>query len=175
MSSMDGRAHNLEIKARCPDLEAARAIAQQLCGGHAEVELQTDTYFHVAHGRLKLREIEGRPAVLIAYDRPDSSAARTSAYHLVPVADAGLLKAALTASLGVRVIVRKRREIYLWHNVRIHLDDVEGLGRFLELEAVFSPRDDESVCRSRLEHLCSALRITSEAQLGPSYGEMLQG
>ncbi|MGK3856667.1 class IV adenylate cyclase, partial [Enterococcus faecium] len=82
-------------------------------------------------GRLKLREIDGQAAVLIWYDRPDHDAARLSKYHLVPVADPAALKAALTDALGVRGEVRKRREIYLWHNVRIHLDEVAGLGSFL--------------------------------------------
>lgn len=170
---MSPRAHNLEIKARCPDLESVRCSARELCGSSGAIELQTDTYFEVAHGRLKLREIEKKPPVLIAYHRPDTPGARTSGYHLVPVADATLLKAALSDALSVRVVVRKRREIYLWHNVRIHLDEVEGLGNFIELEAVVTPQDDEKVCRSRVEFLCAKLQIRSEAQMGPSYADLL--
>src|SRR5258708_1706900 len=120
---------NLEHKFRCHDLDAVRAALPPLAPRPAGVQLQTDTYFHSRAGRLKLREIDGEPAVLIWYDRSDAATAKLSTYHLVPVADAASLHTALTAALGVRGVVRKRREIFLWHNVRIHLDEVEGLGR----------------------------------------------
>jgi predicted adenylyl cyclase CyaB len=145
----------------------------QLGAGAAGREVQTDTYFPVPHGRLKLREIEGRPAVLIAYDRPNRDQVRTSAYHLVPVGDPAALKAALASSLGVRGEVRKEREIYLWHNVRVHLDEVAGLGAFIEFEAVLSEADGEEVSRQRLERLCAALGIDQAASLAPSYADLL--
>ena len=75
---------------------------------------------------MKLREIEGQPAQLIWYVRPDEQAPKASDYLVVPVADAPLLKSALTAAFGVGGVVDKRREIFLWHNVRIHLDEVES-------------------------------------------------
>src|SRR5437899_571119 len=106
-------ARNIEIKARCPDLAAARAVACELCGDSGIIERQLDTYFRVPHGRLKLREIEGQAAVLIAYSRPDEASARASAYRLVPAPDPAALKAALAETLGVRGAVRKRREIFL--------------------------------------------------------------
>jgi adenylate cyclase class IV len=164
---------NLELKARCPDPGAARAAVRRLVGREAEAQIQTDTYFRVAHGRLKLREIEGQPAELIWYDRPDQSAARTSAYYRVPAPDAAGLKAALAAAVGVRGEVRKQREITLWHNVRIHLDDVSGLGTFVELEAVLSPNDNEAVARVRLAELCAALGVRPGDQLGSSYADLL--
>lgn len=167
-------AHNLEIKARCQDLAEARLAVQRLCGGDGVVELQTDTYFQVPHGRLKLREIESKPAVLIWYERPNHAETRDSAYHLVPVADAAMLKAALTAALGVRGAVRKRREIFLWHNVRIHLDEVDGLGSFIEFEAVLSAGEDVETSRSRLRQLVAVLSIQPEDQLAPSYADLLK-
>src|SRR5262245_8929796 len=93
--------HNLELKAPCADLPATRHKVLQSGAKAAGIEKQVDTYFHVPHGRLKLREIEGKAGVLIWYQRPDQSSARSSRYHLVPVADADLLKAALTDALGV--------------------------------------------------------------------------
>jgi predicted adenylyl cyclase CyaB len=164
---------NLEIKARCLGPAAARAAVRRLVGREPEVQAQTDTYFRALNGRLKLREIEGQPAELIWYDRPDQSAARTSAYYRVPVPDAAGLKAALAAALGVRGEVRKRREITLWHNVRIHLDDVAGLGSFVEFEAVLSPSDQETVAKVRLAELCAALRVRPADQLGSSYADLL--
>ena len=164
---------NLELKARYPDLAAARAVVGRLGARSAGVELQTDTYFPVPHGRLKLREIQGQAAVLIWYDRPDLSEARLSAYHLVPVADAAVLKAALTAALGIRGAVHKRREIYLWHNVRIHLDEVARLGTFIEFEAVLSSDEDEAQAPGRLARLCQELAITPAQHVASSYAELL--
>jgi predicted adenylyl cyclase CyaB len=137
------------------------------------VQVQTDTYFRVPHGRLKLREIEGQQAELIWYDRPDHGAARTSTYRRVPVPDPAGLKAALAAALGVRGEVRKRREITLWHNVRIHLDDVAGLGTFVEFEAVLSPADDEATAHVRLEELSWGLGIRPGDHLAASYADLL--
>lgn len=164
---------NLEIKARYPELTIVRAIVSRLGARPAGVEFQTDTYFPVPHGRLKLREIKGQPPVLIWYDRPDCSVARLSAYHLVPVADAAALKAALAAALGVRGEVHKRREIYLWHNVRIHLDEVARLGTFIEFEAVLSSDADETQASDRLARLCQELAINPAEQIAPSYAELL--
>jgi homotetrameric cytidine deaminase len=108
------------------------------------VLVQRDTYFAVPKGRLKLREQEPGGAVLIAYERPDDAAAHVSDYRLIPVADAdaGQLRAGLEAVAGVRVVVDKRRRLLLWDSVRIHLDDVDGLGSFVELEAVAGPDSD---------------------------------
>ncbi len=164
---------NLELKARCADLAAARDVVRRLGAAPGGLEIQVDTYFRVPRGRLKLREITGRPAVLIWYDRPNQEGVRPSGYYLVPVSDALTLKAALAAALGVRGEVHKRRDIYLWHNVRIHLDDVADLGTFLELEAVVSPADDEVISQARLEQLCRALAITTAEAEAPSYADLL--
>jgi adenylate cyclase, class 2 len=164
---------NLELKARLADLAVARtAVLHQGAQFHAD-ESQSDTYFHVLHGRLKLREIDGQSAVLIAYDRPDAVAARLSRYHLVPASDPARLKAALTAALGVRGEVYKRRSIYLWHNVRIHQDEVQGLGMFVEFEAVLSPNEDEATAQTRLEELGNVLDLRPEDYLAPSYADLL--
>lgn len=173
ISAMPSLRHNLELKARHSDLAAARAAAVALGANPGEVEEQADTYFHVKHGRLKLREIAGQAAVLIAYDRPNERTARLSAYHLIPITDPAALKAGLTATLGIRGEVRKRREILLWHNVRIHLDAVAGLGTFIEFEAVLSPADDEVTAGARLAQLGAALGVQPADHLAPSYADLL--
>ncbi|MBY0527050.1 MAG: class IV adenylate cyclase [Gemmataceae bacterium] len=170
---MAGERRNLELKARCTDLDRARAASLQLGATPAGIENQTDTYFQAPIGRLKLREIEGQPAVLVSYDRPNREAARLSIYYLVPVPDAVTMKAALTAALGIRGEVRKRREILLWHNVRIHLDEVADLGRFIEFEAVLSRSEDETAAAGRLDELCRALAIVPAERLPTSYADML--
>jgi predicted adenylyl cyclase CyaB len=163
----------LERKARHRDLAAVRETASHLGARFHGEELQSDTYFQVPHGRLKLREIDGQLAALIWYDRPNHEGSRLCSYHLIPVPDPAGLKAALTAALGVRGVVRKRRVIYLWHNVRIHLDQVEGLGTFVEFEAVLGPGEDEATAQERLEQLGRALAIDPVAYLAPSYADLL--
>jgi adenylate cyclase, class 2 len=173
MSNLSHR-RNLELKARHADLGAARKAVQAVAGVRAGgVEMQVDTYFLVRHGRLKLREINEESATLIFYERPDQAMARICTYQLVPVADAVALKTALTAALGIRGVVRKRREIYFWLNVRIHLDEVSGLSAFVELEAVLGADDDEGVARERLDHLCELLGIAPRDLLGQSNADLL--
>jgi predicted adenylyl cyclase CyaB len=164
---------NLEVKAPCADLAAARQALEVLGATELPSESQTDTYFSVAHGRLKLREIAGRPAQLIWYDRPDTLAAKISTYHLVPISDPSGLKGVLSAALGVRGEVQKQRRIYLWHNVRIHLDEVRGLGPFVEFEAILSSPEDETASSRRLIQLSAALALAPADHLGPSYADLL--
>ena len=164
---------NLELKARHVDLRAAAAALERLGARGPAVEEQTDTYFRVPNGRLKLREVAGQPAVLIRYERPDLPDPRTSTYLLVPAPDPEGLRAALAAAVGVRGMVRKRRTVYLWHNVRIHLDEVAGLGSFVEFEAVLSPGEDEPAARARLEELGRLLGLGPAGHLAPSYADLL--
>src|SRR4051794_8194198 len=157
-------AKNIEIKAKCNDLAAARRGAKRVGARRVGVLHQVDTYFHVARGRLKLREIRGGGAELIWYVRQNRAAARESNYALVAVEEPGPLKRALAAALGVRSVVRKRRELWMYENVRIHLDEVEGLGRFIEFEAVMSKRKSPVVSRRRLNVLCVALGVRQKDQ-----------
>src|SRR3954471_11496304 len=125
---------NVELKARDPEPERSLERARAL-GAEDRGELrQCDTYFAVPRGRLKLREQEPGGAELIAYERPDAAAARESRYRIAPVTDATALREALDAALGTTVVVDKRRHLLLWDGVRIHLDHVDGLGDFVELE-----------------------------------------
>ena len=163
---------NLEFKVGHADLKAAREALGQLGARFAAIEDQRDTYFRVPQGRLKLREIDG-PATLIWYDRPDREDVRPSAYYLVPVADAEAMRAVLAAALGIRGEVCKHREIHLWHNVRIHLDQVAGLGSFVELEAVLVSETDEAASADRLDRLRSALQLSGREQIAGSYADLL--
>jgi adenylate cyclase class 2 len=137
------------------------------------VQRQVDTYFHCTNGRLKLREIDGQAAQLVWYARDDRPEAKPSDYVLVAVDDPASLNAALTSALGVRGVVEKRREIFLHHNVRIHLDQVTGLGTFLEFEAVLGPDTDDAVSAQWLQHLSSEFGLTASDLLSGSYSDML--
>jgi adenylate cyclase class IV len=163
---------NIEFKARVADLAATRTRAEAVATDRCGVIEQVDTYFHVPRGRLKLREAQPGEAQLVSYHRPDAGEPRASEYRLVTIGDPAGLKAALAATLGVKAVVRKRRELLWHHNERIHLDEVEGLGSFLELEAVVGPDADERVCRQRLDFLLDALRVNSADMLPGSYSDM---
>jgi adenylate cyclase, class 2 len=164
---------NIELKVRCPDLDAARRLVQTLRPRQSPRQVQTDTYFHASRGRLKLREIHGNRAELIWYERPDSTEPRPSDYVITPVADAASMKALLTGAHGVRGEVRKTRDIYLYHNVRIHLDRVEGLGDFIEFEAVLSAVGQEHDSMAVLERLREALDLRPEDVVARSYSDLL--
>ena len=160
--AVEAARRNVELKARDPD--PAATLARALAAGAEDrgVLHQRDTYFAVAHGRLKLREEEPGGATLIAYDRPDAGADRVSAYRLVPVPDPAALRAALAGACGVRAEVAKRRRLLMWETVRIHLDEVAGLGSFLELEAVAAAGSDLERERAQVEHLRGALAIRDD-------------
>jgi predicted adenylyl cyclase CyaB len=165
---------NLEIKARCADLDAARARALQLSARPAGVDHQRDTYFRTAAGRLKLRESRLAGGQLVPYLRPDVSGPRRADYRVIPVEDPESLKRLLTAILGVHRVVEKQREIWLLDNVRIHLDRVAGLGTFLELEAVFDGNPAaEAAERLRIETLMRELGIAAEDLVDGSYESLV--
>ena len=157
---------NLEIKARDPD--PARSLERALALGaddRGEIT-QRDTYFAPAAGRLKLREQSPGDAELIQYRRPDAAGPRASDYRLVPVVDADALREALDAALGTLVVVEKRRRLLLFEGVRIHVDEVEGLGSFLELEAT-------DASPSKVDRLRAELDIPDDRLIAGSYSDLL--
>jgi adenylate cyclase, class 2 len=164
---------NIELKARVHDLAAARQIAEQVATAHPGTQRQTDTYFRCSSGRLKLREIEGHGAQLIGYDRPDEECATASDYRIIAIEDAQAARSLLTAALGILVVVSKQREIYLRHNVRIHLDDVDHLGAFLEFEAVICDGVNEETGRRQIAELRERFAIAETDLVRASYSDLL--
>jgi adenylate cyclase class 2 len=165
---------NLEIKARCADLdttrERARAVATRCLG----VDRQTDTYFATTRGRLKLRESSLSGGQLIPYLRPDQRGPKNADYAVIRVEEPESLKALLTEILGVHRVVRKVREIWLHENVRIHLDEVEGLGSFVELEAVYDGASESLPGeRRKIRFLMERLGIGEEDLVDTSYEGLL--
>jgi predicted adenylyl cyclase CyaB len=129
-------ANNVEWKARLRDLERQTELARQLAESPPELLEQVDTFFNVAHGRLKLRRFSAAHGELIHYVRSDTTGPKHSAYSRVPTEEPDALRELLAQALGIRGEVRKRRWLYLAGPVRIHLDEVEHLGTFLEVEVV---------------------------------------
>jgi adenylate cyclase class IV len=163
---------NIELKASDPDPDRSLRVSLEIGASDEGWLHQTDTYFRVLHGRLKLRE-EGPVAQLISYERSDETVARESRYRLAPVGDPAGLKDALSDALGVLVVVEKSRRLLLWHGVRIHLDEVRGLGSFIEIEAVADPASDLSTEHRRASELQDALAITPDRIMAFSYSDEL--
>lgn len=160
---------NVELKATDPDPPRTLAACLELGACDHGVIVQRDTYFTVREGGLKLRvETPGRPH-LIAFRRDDAARPRLSEYHVVELSDAAGMRAALAATLGIRADVAKRRHLLLWQDVRIHLDDVDGLGRFLELEAVAAPGSDLAREHRLVAELRAALQITDDRLCATGY------
>jgi predicted adenylyl cyclase CyaB len=163
---------NIEFKA--PDPEPARSLAVCVSLGADDrgVLCQTDTYFSVPHGRLKLRE-EGRDAWLIYYERRDQAAARESRYNILPVGEPDQLRDVLSAALGIRIVVEKERRLFLWKSVRIHLDTVTGLGTFIEVEAVAAAQSDLTAEHHHTQELQTALGIQDDDIVDWGYADRL--
>src|SRR3954452_18148953 len=166
---------NVELKARDPDPERSleRCVA---LGAEDRGELrQRDPYFAARRGRLKLREQEPGAAELIAYERADAAEARESRYRIAAGREPRALREALDAALGTVVVVDKRRRLFLWEGVRIHLDRVEGLGAFVELEGVAADGSDLAREADRVARLRAELDIGDAAIEAASYSDLLRG
>lgn len=167
---------NVELKAR--DRDPARSLAR--CEALEEAVdrgplWQRDTYFVVPHGRLKLREERPGGALLIQYARPDEAGAKTSRYRLIGVDDAAACRAGLEEALGVRVVVEKQRRLFIWRDVRIHLDAVTGLGAFVEFEAVAPAESDLAPERERVAALTAHLELRREDLVAEGYADLIAG
>jgi len=125
----------------------------------------------VSHGRLKLRETVGESAELIFYDRPDVGPERWSTFWTSPVADPHSARTLLAAALGIRSTVIKRRQLFTWRQCRIHIDEVEGLGAFIEFEVLSS--GDEVEDGDRMVALIDAFGVDVGAAVPGSYVDLL--
>jgi adenylate cyclase, class 2 len=164
---------NVEIKARCPDL-AVMVRAAAAAGAVLESTVdQVDTYFNVQTGRLKLRQADGVDQSLIFYRRPDDNSPKVSRYDLVPIAPGQKLHSILEWALGVKRVVRKRRQLWRLDNIRIHLDEVEELGSFVEFEVQVTLGRDVAGCRAQANALMDAIGIRPADLLAGSYADLM--
>jgi adenylate cyclase class 2 len=161
------------LKARDRDPARSAALCEALgADDHGEL-VQRDTYFNVPTGRLKLREEKNNVSHLISYARAGESEERLSRYRIIEIEDAVGLKAALSESLGARVVVSKRRRLFLWRDVRIHLDVVDGLGAFLVFEVVAPEHSDLAGEWEKVRHLREAFAIGTEDLVDCSYADLV--
>jgi adenylate cyclase class IV len=173
-------ARNIEIKARIISVRALlpRALALAGAGQDAERIAQDDTFFNVPHGRMKLRQFADSSAELIHYHRPDSGAAKASDYVRVPVLDPAALREALARGCGVLGRVQKMRLLVCvaqrGFNTRIHLDQVHGLGDFMELEVVLAAGQTDSDGQAHAEDLMQQLGLQDAPRMAGAYLDLLQ-
>ena len=167
-------ARNIEIKARVPDPAALRRRAAALTDTPAELIPQEDTFFRVPLGRLKLRVITPDHGQLIYYQRPDAAGPKQSDYHIAVTAEPQTLKNVLARSLGVRGVVTKQRWLYLVGPTRIHLDQVEGLGSFMELEVVLQADQSPAEGQAIAADLMAQLGIQEQHLIEGAYIDLLE-
>jgi predicted adenylyl cyclase CyaB len=161
----------IEFKARCADHARIREILRTKNARFVGSDHQIDTYFHVPQGRLKLREGDIENS-LIFYSRPHQAGPKQSDVTMSAVTPNSDLRVVLSRALGVRVAVDKHREIYFVENVKIHLDQVEGLGQFIEVEAIGKP-DEIAHLREQCERLQHEFGISDADLVDSSYSDML--
>lgn len=130
---------NIEIKARVSDPDQVEKIAEKLSGKAPRIIIQEDVFFIVPKGRLKLRKFSPEEGELIFYERENSIQPKESHYQQSKTIDVKTLEEVLAKALGIRGVVRKIRKLFIVDQTRIHLDSVDHLGNFLELEVVMSP------------------------------------
>jgi predicted adenylyl cyclase CyaB len=164
---------NIEIKARARNFAEIKARAEQLSHTPGEVILQEDIFFRTPQGRLKLRIFSKNSGQIIYYTRPDQEGPKRSDYHISHTSDPENLKRVLELAYGVRGIVRKTRYLYLVGQTRIHLDDVEGLGQFMELEVVMREGQSDADGQVVAERLMADLGVERADLLEGAYMDML--
>ncbi|PTY06042.1 adenylate cyclase [Verrucomicrobia bacterium LW23] len=166
---------NIEIKARLSNPQRQHALAQQLADGPAVIIPQRDTFFPCPQGRLKLREFPGAdaPAELILYRRADQPGPKQSEYQILAMPQPEESRAFLSAALGTLRTVRKTRTLYMRGQTRIHLDEVEGLGSFLELEVVLREGQTAADGQAVAEELLRLLEIPADALISGAYADLL--
>ena len=163
--------HTIEFKAELRDPVVARRQCQILGAVRIGVLQQTDTYYKMHDGRLKQREAPGEPTEWIYYHRRDIVRPRMSTYAIL--SDAQARRRWGTQSLKPWVVVKKFRELWMLDNVRIHLDEVEQLGTFIEFEAMISKRYDVQACHARINELRRLYGPTLGEPVGPSYSDLI--
>jgi predicted adenylyl cyclase CyaB len=162
---------NIEFKAELRDPELARTLLRKIHATPIDTLEQTDTYYRLSDGRLKKRETKGHPTEFIFYHRENSPRARASRFVIYSERQARQHFGQTDFPEWVKVV--KTREVYMHSGVRIHLDKVEGLGAFIEFEALVTPQTPERTCHQAVELLKQALTPVMGELLSHSYCDMI--
>lgn len=166
-------ANNIEVKARLKNLSDAKKIAQRITESAGQRIDQRDTFFGCESGRLKLREFLDGSGELISYHRADTSEAVTSDYLIYQTKSAVSLRDTLAKTLHIKGEVRKTRYLFLSGRTRIHLDSVEGLGSYFELEVVLESGDDQKVATQEATELMEQFEISESDLVDVAYIDLI--
>jgi predicted adenylyl cyclase CyaB len=164
---------NVEIKAILHNRKAAEAIAAQFSDRVPATMAQEDIFFRCAGARLKLRILGPKQGELIRYQRPEMAGMRCSQYVIARTSDPEALREILGQTLGIVGVVRKTRTLYQVGQTRIHLDQVEGLGNFLELEVVLRPGQSEAEGKTIAQAFLENFRIEENQLVAVAYIDLL--
>lgn len=167
-------AKNIEIKARVRDMGTLHRLAEALSDTACQTIEQEDTFFFSPQGRLKLRRLAADHAQLVYYLRKDHAGPKTSEYYIYETERPEQLKAILAAAYGTRGVVSKVRHLYMVGQTRIHLDDVQGLGQFMELEVVMRPEQSAQQGELIASKLMTQLGISAEDLIDVAYIDLLE-
>jgi len=165
---------NVEIKARTRNWNKLNKNVRQKSDGPGTLIRQADTFFYVMRGRLKLRQIDHGYGELSYYQREDSGGPRMSNYQIFPTEDPLTLLGLMTSAMGVRGVIAKTRHLFWIGQTRIHLDEVDGLGRFIELEAVLRPDQTESDGKEIVHGILEQLCIDKQEVIDCAYIDLLE-
>ncbi|XP_044735991.1 uncharacterized protein LOC123298142 [Chrysoperla carnea] len=172
-------ARNIEMKATLDNVAEKLEIIKGLADTEGKIIKQFDTFYNVQEGRLKLRKFEDKTdepiAELIFYVRPNATGAKLCNYKKMDVDSKTYdsLNGILSASLGVQGTVSKKRLLFLIGQTRVHVDEVDGLGSFIELETVLDATQSIEEGHQILKELMSKLKIDTKKCLEVSYNDML--
>ena len=166
-------ARNVEIKARVEDLERTYQLVVSAADAGPETLTQKDTFFIVPDGRMKLREFSDGKAELIYYMRSNETGPTESRYKRYNVISPSELRERFTREVGVFGQVRKTRHVFWAGRTRIHLDDVDGLGPYLELEVVLEPDEPTESGIKEAESLMELLEINKDSLVSEAYVDLL--
>ncbi|XP_078138088.1 uncharacterized protein LOC144538095 [Centroberyx gerrardi] len=164
---------NVEIKAKVSDATQFAEKAGRLSQSEGTIIRQHDTFFNCSQGRLKLRDFMDGSGQLIFYERPDSDGPKLSRYSISPTSDPPSLRAVLADALGVKGEVRKERRLFLVGQTRIHLDAVEGLGHYMELEVVMRPDQSVEEGQQVAQGLMEQLGVSEDSLVTGAYMDLL--
>jgi len=167
-------AANVEIKARITNLVLLRQQVERISDSAAELIMQEDVFFLGSRGRLKLRIFSDDRGELIYYERSDQTGPKRSQYFISRTGEPRQLLIVLESAFGIRGIVRKKRWLYMVDNTRIHLDEVDDLGTFLELEVVLSPGQRTEEGQAIAAELMANLGIVERDLVSGAYIDLLE-
>jgi predicted adenylyl cyclase CyaB len=174
----DGKQHrmptNIEIKAAVCDLQAIERRLLRLGAFGPQMLVQCDTFFNCGSGRLKMREIAGQKAELIIYARPDSVGPKISRYIVLPVDDSKLAHEIMSLTHGCAGFVKKTRKVFFLAGARVHLDKVERLGTFVEIEVVLSDDYAQATGWNIMAELLDVLQISQRDMVAEAYIDLVK-